>query len=71
MKFKIGKGLVRQGAYRFAVGMQTANVEKETNPKLTLGNIAKRIAKTLKIKDGEVEIRGVEFTYRDSVEDEQ
>lgn len=61
MTIKIGEGV--KSGWRGTVGQLTADISK-LKKTTTLNQIAKQLAKQMKIKHGEIEL-GIEFVWRE------
>ncbi len=62
MKIKIGTKK-KTGHSKFPLGTLTAELDSDIYRKMTIEQIAKRLAKQEKIKNGFIEVVGLEFTY--------
>lgn len=68
MKIKIGKG--RGHSYTLSFGTLTAKIGRKME-NMTLKQIALNLARQGKIKDGEVDLIGVEFNYAKRMTNEE
>ena len=64
MKIKIGRGYNSDmGSMFMSFGRLSANMEKQENIKMTLKEVAEGIANSCQIKNGEINILAIEFSY--------
>ena len=71
MTFKIGRGLKKGDVISFPIGRLSGNLEQAKDKKMTLTMLAKCLAKSVGIENGELEILGVEFTYSTNKEEKK